>query len=168
MLLRHTTCYLKKRRRRINFLNLFNFFLPCHFPGSSFQYTANSKLFPRRWLRSSKVFTLPSDYTDGPHSVQAELPQEPTCTQKYLEVRYCGHTATCLGVFAAKAANFLPNSCKVLGRAKRAKELFPCNYNHIVCSDTSLKLIIKYFLRGGSHRHDGHQWRFKLEKICVS
>ena len=37
--LRHTTCCLKER---INFLNLFNFFLPCHFPGSSFQYTENS------------------------------------------------------------------------------------------------------------------------------
>ena len=107
--LRHTTCCLKER---INFLNLFNFFLPCHFPGSSFQYTANSKLFPRRWLRSSKVSTLPSDYTDGPHSVQAELPQEPTCTQKYLKVRDCGHTATCLGALLPKLLIFSPTAAR--------------------------------------------------------
>ena len=158
----------EEKKKKNKFSEPFQFFPPLSFPRFFFSIYYKLKIVPKKvitvvkslhiTIRLYRRTSLCASRTTTRTNMYSKVPRSTILwTHSHL-----------LGGFAAKAANFLPNSCKVLGRAKRAKELFPCNYNHIVCSDTSLKLTIKYFGREGSHRHDEHQWRLKLEKICVS
>ena len=134
-----------------SFSNLFQPFVN-FLPLLSFQYAASSKLFPRKQLRrSSKVFTLPLDYTHRVsvvsittynclHCNSCNVPKITKSSLKNSKVANCSKVTRSTGLWTlppawgsfARTANFQPRNS---GGKSDCLHLF---YRHFVFSDLDL------------------------------